>query len=392
MNSRSFTRHRASAQGPGNEPEPTDRPDPQADRLQAELERLVDGVELRGLVADLSTMPDADLELADLVVLAAELVEHVPVHISPTARARIQAAVQDQLPQPSARRQPAAGAWTRLFPRLIALSLAVAMVFGSAVAASANSLPGDALYGVKRLAEEARLALVWDKVDRIQVHRELAEARLAEIRALASRHAPVPRSVALDLVATHQVLYSESAGNQGLLRTADEMVARHEAALRQLADRSDQAIRTTLDETAAELHVLMGAPAPVAIPPTAGPVVPVASSTQTAAPPVTPSPALATPTATRPRPPTARIPAHPTVPPQPTIQVGSDQAQPTREHVAPAPTPASVGATPPPPEPTSAPVATDSAGPPGAPSRTRDIATEQSRPTKTPRPKRPRQP
>ena len=51
-------------------------------------------------------------------------------------------------------------------------------------AASGDAIPGDALYGVKRSAEQAQLALAGSDVSRGQLNLEFAKKRLAEAGAL----------------------------------------------------------------------------------------------------------------------------------------------------------------------------------------------------------------
>ena len=62
-----------------------------------------------------------------------------------------------------------------------------------AVAASAQSLPGDALYGVKRAAEQAQLLLATDPVSKARLEAEFSERRVDEVEAVTAsgRVAPV---------------------------------------------------------------------------------------------------------------------------------------------------------------------------------------------------------
>ena len=66
-------------------------------------------------------------------------------------------------------------------------SLLLVFVLGSGAAAvAASSLPGDALYPVKRITEEVRLLLAFDEQMRAQVIQELEERRREEAKAIAS--------------------------------------------------------------------------------------------------------------------------------------------------------------------------------------------------------------
>lgn len=96
--------------------------------------------------------------------------------------------LRGQMPAP--RRQPVHAS----FMPLSRLAAMIAIVFlcalgagGGTVAASANSLPGDTLYGVKRWWESVILALasLFSQVDEVWLH--LAQVRLDEAEALAVR-------------------------------------------------------------------------------------------------------------------------------------------------------------------------------------------------------------
>jgi hypothetical protein len=75
----------------------------------------------------------------------------------------------------------------RLAPRAAAALAALALVavgtYG-VVAASARSLPGDVLYGVKRTVEQTRLLLVPDEDARTELQAELDERRVEEVQAV----------------------------------------------------------------------------------------------------------------------------------------------------------------------------------------------------------------
>jgi hypothetical protein len=67
-----------------------------------------------------------------------------------------------------------------------ALFMVVLLLFGSAVSASAASVPGDFLYPVKRAAEQVRLALTPEQ-ERVDLHLEFARQRLQELQVLTDR-------------------------------------------------------------------------------------------------------------------------------------------------------------------------------------------------------------
>jgi hypothetical protein len=82
-------------------------------------------------------------------------------------------------------------AWLR--PALAAAVIAV-VALGSATSVAASSLPGDALYGVKRGAEEVRLALAFDDLARMQLLAELADRRLSELAEIARQRPTAART------------------------------------------------------------------------------------------------------------------------------------------------------------------------------------------------------
>ena len=83
------------------------------------------------------------------------------------------------------------------FPAMLRPALAAAailvLVLAGATSAAASSLPGDALYSLKRASEEVRLALTFDDVARTQLLSELTDRRLEELAEIAkSRPASAP--------------------------------------------------------------------------------------------------------------------------------------------------------------------------------------------------------
>jgi hypothetical protein len=79
------------------------------------------------------------------------------------------------------------------FPAMLRPALAAAailvLVSAGATSAAASSLPGDPLYGVKRAAEDVRLALTFDDVARTELLSELTDRRLEELAEIA-KHRP----------------------------------------------------------------------------------------------------------------------------------------------------------------------------------------------------------
>ncbi|MBC7263058.1 MAG: hypothetical protein H5T64_01730 [Chloroflexi bacterium] len=79
--------------------------------------------------------------------------------------------------------------WTPLVQRGLASSavvlvLVIALLAGGSVMASANSLPGDPLYGVKRISQEVQLALTLNSEAKAQLRQRLDEQRRQEALAV----------------------------------------------------------------------------------------------------------------------------------------------------------------------------------------------------------------
>ncbi|MBI4497980.1 MAG: hypothetical protein HY689_08795 [Chloroflexi bacterium] len=158
----------------------------------------------------LAHYPEARAELASLMRLALHLEalrdnpEALP---APAARARMWERIAAELP-PVADEHRAAppvyqngyhadpapllrfparprGAWAGLGRRVAAMAASLALFMGVAgvgtVSAARDSLPGDFLYPVKTVAEQAEIALAFSDADRASVYMSLAERRLWEL-------------------------------------------------------------------------------------------------------------------------------------------------------------------------------------------------------------------
>jgi hypothetical protein len=71
-------------------------------------------------------------------------------------------------------------------PAVAAMAILV-LVLAGATSAAASSIPGDALYGVKRAAEDVRLALTFDAEARTHLLSEFTDRRLDELAETAKR-------------------------------------------------------------------------------------------------------------------------------------------------------------------------------------------------------------
>lgn len=88
--------------------------------------------------------------------------------------------------------------------------------------ASRNALPGDALYAMKRIAENTGLALTFDDQERAQRHLQLATTRLDEVEQLISVSSPASAAdPALVESAMHEFDASTGEGSRMLLGTDD---------------------------------------------------------------------------------------------------------------------------------------------------------------------------
>lgn len=124
--------------------------------------------------------------------------------------------------------------------RVAAAFFAVILVGGGTLTASANALPGDALYGVKQASEALTLQLASDDVARARAYLAQAEARLEELTRLleqgreteaattASRYDAVRRSAA-DHAASADHGAPGAAESASASATLDEQLAKHEA-------------------------------------------------------------------------------------------------------------------------------------------------------------------
>jgi hypothetical protein len=141
----------------------------------------------------------------------------------------------------------------------ISLVTGIALVLGagSAVAASASALPGDALYGVKRAAERVSLAMHRDPVGRIALQLQHASIRLSEVEALIAAGGDPSEAIqgledALDgaeLDALRAIALGKDS--DALLAHVQEMISKHISALNEVLakvpDQAKDAIQKAID-------------------------------------------------------------------------------------------------------------------------------------------------
>ncbi len=168
-----------------------------SDRLDQILDECIDRISLQGESVEdcLARYPDLATELEPhlrVVVMASQASAFTP---SADAKAlghqRLQAELR-ALDQRAVKRREPRTSWARpvfgwqirtvLIPLAIVLVLLVGSV--STVLASSSALPGDALYPVKRTAEQARLAFQFSQTGKAELYLTYSERRAEEISKL----------------------------------------------------------------------------------------------------------------------------------------------------------------------------------------------------------------
>ena len=137
------------------------------------------------------------------------------------------------------------------FPALLRPALAGAailvLVLAGATSAAASSLPGDALYSLKRASEDVRLALTFDDVARTQLLSDLTDRRLEELAEIAKRH-PSSAPTATQEYADAVERFADALDN---LRDADSDAKR--AAAQALAEAAREKHKAVLDAVKEQL-------------------------------------------------------------------------------------------------------------------------------------------
>jgi hypothetical protein len=136
------------------------------------------------------------------------------------------------------------------------VSLLLALVLlggGGATYASADSLPGEALYPMKQAAERFRLVVTQDDVTRGQLHMSFADERLEEAIVLADED---PGHVSQCLMAyagemeqAMAILAPQAEGDQALATALQERLAFQQRLLAQVPDTGDEGVQERLRAT-----------------------------------------------------------------------------------------------------------------------------------------------
>jgi hypothetical protein len=334
--------------------------DPRAERLQEMLDSIAAGETTAAALGETG----ADLELTVLAALGAALAETLPARPAPAFRARLQTELQREVAG-RARGSGRGGTWWPVRPvlvaRLGAVAVGLALALGSAVVASADSLPGNPLYPLKRAAEGTRIALASSPAHRAALYLDAARTRLWEVGQLVDRGITPSAGLIEDLIEAQRAAVANARGTDpALVAEADRDRSAAARSLEQLADAAPDQGGALLRSAARTLQAAGGGgprPATVAPGPDA-PVVPAqlptvvptpgvaatAGATETVVAPIEPTTAAQLPTgmpsATTP-PPTALPPSQPVRPQRPTAAPPTDTPVPptvTDAPVLPTPT------------------------------------------------------
>jgi uncharacterized membrane protein YgcG len=247
-------------------------------------------------------------ELEDLL-RAVSIVQELPRPLLPQAskvamRGEVLAKYRvSARPVRSARKSPVLPRW---FRAALAASLILAILLGGGaglVRAADEALPGDSLYGVKRLTERIQLSFA-DSAARSVISYGIAEKRLAEITALAARNQPISDEFLTDVTDSVNVALAvqpDMAQRASLVVDVTKAIAQAQSA---------GAINVRAKEKI--LAQLVQPPAVSATPPAVGPAEPQRVTAHTSVPSDTPTIQVASPTVSPTAPPTLEASATPT--------------------------------------------------------------------------------
>jgi ElaB/YqjD/DUF883 family membrane-anchored ribosome-binding protein len=151
-------------------------------------------------------------------------------------------------------------AWTAWLRPAFAAGLAALVLIVGAGSAAANSLPGDAVFPLKRAIEEVRVALTFDDVARVRVLAEIADTRLGELEKVASRDDKSPTASDEYAAAVARFRAAVDALQQAAPEdkseaaqdVADAARAKHEFILEKLKDRLSEKAKDGVDRATEE--------------------------------------------------------------------------------------------------------------------------------------------
>jgi len=152
-------------------------------------------------------------------------------------------------------------AWTSWLRPAFAAGLAALVLIVGAGSAAANSLPGDATFGLKRAIEEVRVALTFDDVERMRVLAQIADQRLSELEQVAGRDDKAPtasdeyaQAVTRFRAAVDALQHAAPDEDKSDLAqdVADAAREKHEMVLEQLRDRLSDRAKDAVDRALEE--------------------------------------------------------------------------------------------------------------------------------------------
>lgn len=226
-------------------------------RIDLMLDRAIDQLGRRTPEELSRAHPEAAATLEPMLQLAAELQQlgslTMPAAAREAGRRRLRQAVQDQ----RRRRQ-----YTAYLPRVTrgfawaAASLLFVLIGASFLTrTSAQALPSDALYPLKRVSERAWLSVQPSSADSLDVVAALADRRVAEIEALAERRdatdAAAMQQLATQLAASYAeglrlIATVEPSAQQTSLAQLRATAAEHERRLQAAAATAPSAVQAPL--------------------------------------------------------------------------------------------------------------------------------------------------
>lgn len=169
----------------------------------AKLERCLEALnEGRNPQRILRGYPQDREQLINLIRVAGEVSQLEVPGPEPAFKLRTRNLMLASAARRRAATRPARGWFQRpVFRLATALALSLTLVGGGLIAASAQSLPGNPLYGVKRGAEQVQLALTLEPAANARLRLDVAHRRLVEAQQLGSQGRV---SEALGLITTYK--------------------------------------------------------------------------------------------------------------------------------------------------------------------------------------------